>query len=156
MFPYNKLDTAYGKCFEGEPFVVRTKMNINRKTFVVAASFNNEKSNLVNDSQLSKEMQKPQNFSPSKDLLYTVYKQYRITITVLTWQQCYHDNSVTMTCNTYITAIRRVPTIACNFTNFLHHLESTCVKCRHKNIMYVHKFLHCSISQIQLMYVHTP
>ena len=83
MFPYNKLDTVYGKCFEGEPFVVRTKMNINRKTFVVAASFNNEKSNLVNDSQLSKEMRKPQNFSPSKDLPYTVYKQYRITVTVL-------------------------------------------------------------------------
>ena len=54
--------------------MVRTKMNINGKAFVVAASFNNEKSNLVNDSQLSKEMRKPQNFSPSKDLPYTVYK----------------------------------------------------------------------------------
>ena len=29
--------------------MVRTKMNINGKTVVVAASFNNEMSNLVND-----------------------------------------------------------------------------------------------------------
>ena len=34
----------------GKSFTVRTKMNINGKTFTVAASFNNEMSNLVNDS----------------------------------------------------------------------------------------------------------
>ena len=34
----------------GKTFTVRTKMNINRKTFMVAASFNNEISDLVNDS----------------------------------------------------------------------------------------------------------
>ena len=43
-------DTVHGKSFEGNTFAVRTKMNIHGKTFVVAASFNNEMSNLVNDS----------------------------------------------------------------------------------------------------------
>ena len=36
--------------WRGKIFVVRTKMNIHGKTFMVAASFNNETSNPVNDS----------------------------------------------------------------------------------------------------------